>query len=110
MEEIDVNVVDDNDISYGKIKGNGLQVYYNEEESSLKVYVGLVRALGILPINDVMNGYQLLIESDHNQQIRIRGEELHLMNNINALQTYLTRNYINNINIPQWNVHDLNDQ
>ena len=37
MEEIDVNVVDDNDISYGKIKGNGLQLYYNEEESSLKV-------------------------------------------------------------------------
>ena len=72
-------------------------------------YVGLVRALGMLPINDVMNGYQLLIESDHYQQIRIRGEEQHLMNNINALQTYLTRNYINNINIPQWNVHDLND-
>ena len=71
--------------------------------------LGLVRALGILPINYVMNGYQLLIESDHYQQIRIRGEELHLMNNINALQTYLTRNYINNINIPQWNVHELND-
>ena len=84
-------------------------MYYNEEESSLKVYVGLVRALGMLPINDVMNGYQLLIESDHYQQIRIRGEELHLMNNIYALQTYLTRNYINNINIPQWNVHELND-
>ena len=63
----------------------------------------------MLPINDLMNGYQLLIESDHYQQIRIRGEELHLMNNINALQTYLTRNYINNINILQWNVHDLND-
>ena len=49
------------------------------------------------------------INYDHYQQIRIRGEELHLMNIINALQTYLTRNYINNINIPQWNVHDLND-
>ena len=49
------------------------------------------------------------INYDHYQQIRIRGEELHLMNNINALQTYLTRNYINNINIPQWNVHELND-
>ena len=47
------------------------------------------------------------INYDHYQQIRIRGEELHLMNNINALQTYLTRNYINNINILQWNVHDL---
>ena len=31
------------------------------------------------------------------------------MSNIYALQTYLTRNYINNINIPQWNVHELND-
>ena len=31
------------------------------------------------------------------------------MNNINALHTYLIRNYINDINIPQWNVHELND-
>jgi hypothetical protein len=91
------------------ITGNGLQAYYNKDESSLKVYVGLVRALGFLPINDVINGYQLLRESDHYQQIRIRGEEQHLMNNINALHTYLTRNYINDINIPQWNVHELND-
>ncbi len=37
----------------------------------------------MIPINDVMNGYQLLRESDHYQQIRIRGEERHLMNNIN---------------------------
>ena len=64
----------------------------------------------MLPINDVMNGYQLLRESDHYQQIRIKGEERHLMNNINALHTYLTQhNYINDINISQWNVHELND-
>ena len=31
------------------------------------------------------------------------------MNNINLLITYLTDDYINNNNIPQWNVHDLND-
>jgi hypothetical protein len=87
-----------------------LLVYYNEEGSSLKVFVGLVRALGLLPINEVMNGYQLIRDSEHYQQIIIRGEELHLMNNINAMHTYLTRNYINNINIiPQWNVHGLND-
>ena len=48
-----------------------------------------------------MNGYHLLRESDHYQQIRIRGE---LMNNINSLHT-LIRKYINYINIPQWNVH-----
>ena len=64
----------------------------------------------MLQINDVMNGYQLLRESDHYQQIRIRGEERHLINNINALHTYLTQhNYINDINISQWNVHELND-
>jgi len=57
-----------------------------------------------------MNGYQLLRKSDHYQQIRIRGEERHLMNYINALHTYLTqRDYINDINTSQWNVHELND-
>jgi len=101
-------VIDGSDYNVGEaiqrwIRENGLQGYYNEDESSLKVYVGF------LPINDVMNGYQLLRESDHYQQIRIRGEERHLMNNINALHTYLTRNYINDINIQQWNVHELND-
>lgn len=80
------------------ITDNGLKVYYNEEDSSLKVLEGL------LPISDVMNGCQLLRESNHCQQIRIRGEDLHLMNNINSLHAYLIRNYINNINIPQWNV------
>jgi hypothetical protein len=76
-------VIDDSDYNVGEaiqrwIRENGLQGYYNEDESSLKVYVGF------LPINDVMNGYQLLRESDHYQQIRIRGEERHLMHYIPA--------------------------
>ena len=39
----------------------------------------------------------------------IRGEELHLINNINLLIIYLRRNYINANNIMLWNVNDLND-
>ena len=70
--------------------------YYNEENSTLKVFLGLIRALGLLPINDVMIGYQVILE-------------LQLINNINSLTTYLTVNYSNNNKIPQWNVHDLND-
>jgi len=48
VEEIDANVVDDNDISYGK-SDKGFEL---------------------------MNGYHLLRESDHYQQIRIRGQYL----------------------------------
>jgi hypothetical protein len=73
------------------------------------VFLGLIRALGLLPINDAMIGYQVILDSDHYQQIIIRGTELQLINNINSLTTYLTTNYINNNKIPQWNVHDLND-
>ena len=73
------------------------------------MFLGLIRALGLLPINDVMIGYQVILDSDHYQQIIIRGTELQLINNINSLTTYLTTNYINNNKIPQWNVHDLND-
>ena len=73
------------------------------------MFLGLIRALGLLPINDVMIGYQVILDSDHYQQIIIRGTELQLINNINSLTTYLTVNYINNNKIPQWNVHDLND-
>ena len=91
------------------VSQHGLQIYYNEENSSLKVFLGLIRALGLLPINDVMIGYQVILDSDHYQQIIIRGTELQLINNINSLTTYLTVNYINNNKIPQWNVHDLND-
>jgi len=39
----------------------------------------------------------------------IRGEEFHLINNINLLNTYLWRNYRNANNIMLWNVNDLND-
>jgi len=78
------------------VSQHGLQIYYNEENSTLKVFLGLIRALGLLPINDVMIGYQVILE-------------LQLINNINSLTTYLTVNYINNNKIPQWNVHDLND-
>jgi len=59
------------------------------------VFLGLIRELGLLPINDVMIGYQVMLE-------------LQLINNINSLTTYLTVNYSNNNKIPQWNVHDLN--
>ena len=88
---------------------DGLQVYYNEEHSTLKVFLGFIRALGLLSVNDVMLAYQVILDSDHYQQIIIRGTELQLMNNINLLITYLTDNYINNNNMAQWNVHDLND-
>ena len=40
------------------------------------MFLGLIRALGLLPINDVMIGYQVILDSDHYQQIIIRGTEL----------------------------------
>ena len=43
------------------------------------------------------------------QNMLRRGEELNLINNINLLNTYLRRNYINANNIMLWNVNDLND-
>ena len=52
-----------------------------------------------------MVAYQVILDSDHYQQIIIRGTEFQLMNIINSLTT----NYINNNNVPQWNVHDVND-
>ena len=91
------------------VSHHGLQVYYNEEHSTLKVFLGFIRALGLLPINDVMVAYQVILDSNHYQQILLRSEELQLRNNINLLITYLTDNYINNNSIPLWNVHDLND-
>ena len=69
------------------VSQHGLQIYYNEENSSLKVFLGLIRALGLLPINDIMIGYQVILDSDHYQQIIIRGTELQLINNINSLTT-----------------------
>ena len=47
------------------VSQHGLQIYYNEENSTLKVFLGLIRALGLLPINDVMIGYQVILDSDH---------------------------------------------
>ena len=32
------------------ISTHGLQIFYNEEDSLLKKFVGLVRALGLLPV------------------------------------------------------------
>ena len=58
------------------VSHHGLQVYYNEEHSTLKVFLGFIRALGLLPINDVMVAYQVILDSDHYQQIIIRGTEL----------------------------------
>ena len=58
------------------VSHHGLQVYYNEEHSTLKVFLRFIRALGLLPINDVMIAYQVLLDSDHYQQIIIRGTEL----------------------------------
>jgi len=51
------------------------------------VFLGLIRALGLLPINDVMIGYQVMLE-------------LQLINNINSLTTYLFVKYSNNNIIP----------
>ena len=75
------------------------------------MFLGFIRALELLPINDVMVGYRVnvILASNHYQQIIVRGEELQLRNNIYLLITYLTDNYINDNNIPQWNLHDLND-
>jgi hypothetical protein len=91
------------------ISHNGLQIFYNEEDSTLKVYVGLVRALGLLQVNEVIEGYDLIIRSIEYQNMLRRGEELNLIDNINLLNTYLRRNYINANNIMLWNVYDLND-
>ena len=71
--------------------------------------MGLVRTLGLLPVNEVMEGYDLIIGSMEYQNMLRRAEELHLINNINLLNTYLMRNYINVNNIMLWNVNDLND-
>ena len=45
---------------------HGLQILYNEEDSLLKKFVGFVRALGLLSIVDVLDGYNETIESEHN--------------------------------------------
>jgi len=50
---------------------------------------------------EAMEAYHTILDSDHYQQIIIRGRELQLMNRINSLITYLTNNYINVNNIPQ---------
>ena len=39
----------------------------------------------------------------------IRVDELHIVNNLNALTTYLRNNYMDPIKIPQWNVYALDD-
>ena len=91
------------------ISTHGLQIFYNENDSLLKIFVGIVRALGLLPVIDVLDGYNLIIESEHYQALMIRADELHLVNNINALTTYLRNNYMDPIKIPQWNVYALDD-
>ena len=53
--------------------------------------MGLVRTLGLLPVNEVMEGYHLIIGSLEYQNMLRRAEELHLINNINLLNTYLMR-------------------
>ena len=45
---------------------HGLQILYNKEDSLLKKFAGLVRALGLLSIVDVLDGYNETIESEHN--------------------------------------------
>ena len=40
----------------------------------LKKFVGLVRALGLLPIVDVSDGYNEIIESEHYLLLVIRAE------------------------------------
>ena len=50
---------------------------------------------------EAMVAYHTILDSDHNQQIIIRGRELQLIDRINSL---ITNNYINYNNIPQLNV------
>jgi len=71
--------------------------------------VGLLRALWLLQVNEVIEGYYLIIRSMEYQNMLRRGEELNLINNVNLWSTYLRRNYINANNIMLWNVNDLND-
>jgi hypothetical protein len=56
-----------------------------------------------------LDGYNEIIESEHYQLLVIRAEEINLINNLNALTTYLRNNCINQIKIPQWNVYALED-
>jgi len=51
------------------ISTHGLQIFYNENDSLLKIFVGIVRALGLLPVIDVLDGYNLIIESEHYQAL-----------------------------------------
>ena len=44
------------------VSHHGLQVYYNEEHSTLKVFLGFIRALGLLPINDAMVAYHVILD------------------------------------------------
>ena len=53
---------------------------------------------------EAMVAYHTILDSDHYQQIIIRGRELQLIDRNNSLITYLTNNYINDNNTPQWNV------
>jgi hypothetical protein len=50
---------------------------------------------------EAMVAYHTILDSDHYQQIIIRGRELQLIDRINSL---ITNNYINDNNIPQLNV------
>ena len=70
----------------------------------------MVRSLGLLPPNDVMEGYELIIVSQHYIDMLTRANELDIpVVIINLLMTYFTDNYINVINLQQWNVFELQD-
>ena len=57
-----------------------------------------------------MEGYGLIIGSQHYVDILTRANELDIpVVIINLLMTYFTDNYINVINLQQWNVFELQD-
>jgi len=57
-----------------------------------------------------MEGYGLIIGSQHYVDILTRANELDIpVVIINLLMTYFTDNYINVINLQQWNVSELQD-
>ena len=93
------------------IQRYGFTIFYNEPNSKLKILVGLVISLGLLPPNDVMEGYGLIIGSHHYVDMLTRANELDIpVVIINLLMTYFTDNYVNVINLQQWNVFELQDR
>ena len=91
--------------------------FYITVESSGQIWLPPIFAPWVLPVLHILlsqfRTVTLLLTFYFSQfrtvPLLLRGEELHLINNINLLIIYLRRNYINANNIMLWNVNDLND-